>query len=235
MNTFSELLALHSIKCDAEQIDQFNAYFDILVEWNKKMNLTAITERDEVIIKHFYDSITPAFHYSFNDQKIIDIGAGAGFPSIPLKICFPKLKITLLDSLNKRINFLKHVANELNLKELEFIHGRAEEIAKDKDHREQYDIAISRAVARLNVLAEISLPFIKTNGTMIALKGTKANEELAEAERAFKLLGGGLVSEHIFDLPDNMGERTIILIDKLKKTPSKYPRKAGTPNREPII
>lgn len=230
----NERLRSYQIDCTDSQLQQFATYYDLLIDWNKKMNLTAITDPEEVIVKHFFDSITPAFFYPFSQQRMIDIGAGAGFPSIPLKICFPDLKLTLLDSLNKRITFLQHLIETLNLKNVDFIHGRAEEIARKSDLRESFDIAISRAVAKLNVLAELSLPFIKLKGSMIALKGARANEEIAEAQKAIQLLGGVFVKEHNFDLPEHFGERTIIIINKTKSTPIKYPRKSGTPNREPI-
>lgn len=234
-NDLKQLLEFHNIECSDRQIEQFITYFDLLIEWNEKMNLTAITEPREVLIKHFFDSLTPSFYYKFTNQKIIDIGTGAGFPSIPLKICYPDLKIVLLDSLNKRLTFLKNVVASLQLQDIDFVHGRAEDIAKSVEYRESFDIAFSRAVARLNVICELSLPFVKTGGAMMALKGAKAVEEAEEAEKAINLLGGFLNEKHIFQLPDNMGERTIFIIDKIKGTPKKYPRKPGVPARDPIV
>lgn len=235
MKELKSLLEPYNIICSDKQIDQFQDFFQLLVEWNEKMNLTGITEPHEVLIKHFFDSITPAFYLSFSNKKMIDIGAGAGFPSIPLKICYPELNITLLDSLNKRITFLKEVSSALSLSDVEFIHGRAEEVARNKKYRENFDIAISRAVARLNVLSELSLPFVKESGKMVALKGAKAEEEVEEAKKAFGLLGGTLEKTSPFELPNDFGERTIIIVGKERKTPKTYPRKPGTPNRDPII
>jgi len=234
INYLKEIFSNQEIPLDDNQLAQFQAYFDLLVEWNSKMNLTAITEPREVVVKHFFDSLTPSFFYQLAGQRMIDIGAGAGFPSIPIKICFPQIQLTLLDSLNKRVKFLAAVVEELGLNDVQCLHGRAEELAVRVDHREKYDLAISRAVARLNVLAELSLPFVKLGGKMIALKGTKAEEEVAEAEPAFRILGGGSAKSFQLLLPDNFGERTIILIDKQKSTPKKYPRKAGLPSKEPL-
>lgn len=234
ISDLNNLLRNNGVECDEEQLNQFKIYFDLLIEWNQKMNLTAITEPKEVLVKHFYDSITPAFYFPFTNEKIIDVGAGAGFPSIPLKICFPNLRFTLLDSLNKRINFLEEVIDRLSLKNIACIHGRAEELGKNKKHRQNYDIALSRAVAKLNVLSEFSLPFVKLGGNMIALKGSNAEEELIEATNAINVMGGSLKQNHTLELPFDYGLRSIVIIKKARNTPNSYPRKPGTPGKEPI-
>lgn len=235
INDLNDLLDSYKIRCSNKQLEQFDKYFQLLIDTNKKINLTTITDKNEVTIKHFFDSITPAFYINFSNQEIIDIGTGAGFPGIPLKILFPDLKITLLDSLGKRTSFLHLIKEDLNLGNLTIVHGRAEDVAKKKEFREAFDFGISRAVARLNVLSELTLPFVKKEGLMIALKGSKANEEITEAAKALTTLGGAIDNKHTFTLPNNSGERTIIIIKKIKDTPSKYPRKPGDSNRDPII
>lgn len=235
MEELKKLLEPYQVECTDVQLQQFETFYRLLLEWNEKMNLTAITEEKEVIVKHFFDSITPAFYYHLSNQKMIDVGAGAGFPSIPLKICFPELKMVLLDSLNKRINFLKIVGEKLGFTDFECVHGRAEELGQKNIYRESFDIGIARAVARLNILVELTLPFVRKNGMMIAMKGSHALDEIAEAKKAIEILGGELKETKVFDLPYEYGERTIILLDKTKNTPKKYPRKPGTPNRQPII
>ncbi|MGD9677744.1 MAG: 16S rRNA (guanine(527)-N(7))-methyltransferase RsmG [Vulcanibacillus sp.] len=232
---FNNLLEPYNIRCSEKQLEQFNLYYELLIDSNKRTNLTTITNKNDVIIKHFFDSITPSFYFNFGKQNIIDVGAGAGFPSIPLKILFPDLKITLLDSLGKRITFLNLIKDNLFLEDVTIIHGRAEELGVMKEHREIYDIAIARALARLDVLCELCLPFVKKDGLMIAFKGAKAREEISKASKAFKILGGVLYQEHYFKLPYENGERAIILVKKIKDTPKKYPRKPGDPNRAPII
>lgn len=234
IDELNTLLEPYQIKCNGKQLEQFQLFYHLLLEWNQKMNLTSIIDPEEVLIKHFFDSITPSFYFSFQQQKMIDIGAGAGFPSIPLKICFPDLELTMLDSLKKRITFLDHVSEKLRLSKIKAIHGRAEEIGHNNQFRQHFDIAISRAVARLNVLSELSLPFIKIGGSMIALKGAIAIEELKEADHAIKILGGSEIKDHFFQLPKEYGERTIIILTKGKTTPNQYPRKPGVPNRQPI-
>lgn len=230
-----QLLRLYVSNISDEQLAQFQEYYELLIDWNKQVNLTAITEPKEVVIKHFFDSLTPSFYFDFSNQKMIDIGAGAGFPSIPLKICFPELEITLLDSLNKRLIFLEEVVNKLSLKNISLIHGRAEDIGNKKEYRQEFDIAISRAVARLNVVSELSLPFLKVGGTMISLKGSNLDVELEEAQRAIKVLGGQFLATHFLELPEGFGQRNIITINKIINTPTKYPRKPGIPNKKPII
>lgn len=229
------LLRLHNSNITDDQLVSFQKYYELLIEWNQQMNLTAITEPKEVVIKHFFDSLTPSFYYNFYNKKMIDIGAGAGFPSIPLKICFPDLQITLLDSLNKRLIFLEEVINKLNLKNITLVHGRAEDIGNKKEYRQNFDIAISRAVARLNIISELSLPFLKVGGTMISLKGSNVEDELKEAQKAIRVLGGQLDRTHFLELPEDYGHRNIVIINKVMDTPANYPRKPGIPNKKPII
>lgn len=217
------------------QIDQFIKYFEILVDWNKVMNLTGITEFNEVLVKHFVDSLAVAKILDMeNVNSVIDVGTGAGFPGIPLKITFPHMKITLLDSLKKRIGFLDEVIGQLGLKDIETIHGRAEEYAKQKSYRETYDLCVSRAVANLATLTEYCIPYVKVEGKFIPYKSGKIDEELANSEKAVKILGGNISDIKKFCLPSSDIERSFIIIDKIKKTPGKYPRKAGLPNREPL-
>ena len=204
-----------------EMINNFNQFFQLLIEGNKVCNLTAITEEDEVIEKHFFDSIYPNFAFKEN-AKVIDIGAGAGFPSIPLKIVRPDLNFTLLDSLNKRINFLNGVINELNLKNIQTIHGRAEDFARKAEFREQFDIATARAVANLKVLAEYCLPFVKIGGLFIALKSSSCENEITEAKEMIKILGGRI--KEVIDYKINDNERKLVIIEKVVETPAKYPR-----------
>ena len=214
-----------------EQIEQFKNYYKLLIEWNEKINLTAITEEEEVITKHFADSLS-IINYIPDNSKVIDVGTGAGFPGVPLKIVNESLQITLLDSLNKRLLFLDEVIKELGLKDIKTIHGRAEEIAHNKDHREQYDIAVCRAVAKLNVLAEYMLPYLKVGGTFICMKGPNINEEIESSMKAIKLLGGRIEKIESFELEEN--QRNIIIIKKEKNCPKNFPRKAGTPSKSPI-
>ena len=214
-----------------EQIEEFKTYYKLLIEWNKKINLTAITEEEEVITKHFADSLS-ILKYIPDNSKVIDVGTGAGFPGVPIKIANESLQITLLDSLNKRLLFLDEVIKELGLKDIKTIHGRAEEIAHNKDHREQYDIAVCRAVAKLNVLAEYMLPYLKVGGTFICMKGPNINEEIESSMKAIKLLGGRIEKIESFELDEN--QRNIIIIKKEKNSPKNFPRKAGTPSKSPI-
>ena len=204
-----------------EIINNFHNFFHLLIEGNKICNLTAITEEDEVIEKHFYDSIYPQFAFNKN-SKVIDVGAGAGFPSIPLKIVRPDLSFTLLDSLNKRINFLNNVIAELNLTNIEAIHGRAEDFARKPEYREKFDIATARAVANLKVLAEYCLPYVKVGGKFIALKSSTCENEIADAKEMIKILGGKI--KEVIDYKINDNERKLIIIEKVSQTPNKYPR-----------
>ena len=230
---FKQKLNEFDIKINDEQIKSFEKYMNLLLEWNEKINLTAITQPEEIKLKHFIDSLT-VLKYINDDDKVIDIGTGAGFPGIPLKIMNENTKITLLDSLNKRINFLNIVIETLNLRNIQAIHGRAEEIARNKLYREKYDVAVSRAVANLSTLTEYMLPFVKVGGKCICMKGANVNEELERAQNAIKELGGEIERVDNFYLSDNDNERNIIVIKKIKKTKSKYPRKAGTPSKEPL-
>lgn len=231
---FYEALKQDGIELTTNQLAQFSTYYRLLVEWNEKMNLTSITQKSEVYLKHFYDSISAAFYTDFSDQHICDVGAGAGFPSIPLKICFPDLKITIVDSLNKRITFLNELAEALKLENVAFVHDRAEIFGQNKEYRESFDVVTARAVARMSVLSELCLPLCKESGVFIAMKGSKASDELTDAQIAIKALGGKLEREETFELPGEEGLRSIIFIKKERKTPKKYPRKAGTPNKSPI-
>ena len=223
------------ISLSEKQISQFMTYYDLLVEWNSFMNLTAITEFDEVIDKHFIDSLAICEYVDFkNGDSLIDIGTGAGFPGIPLKIVFPELRITLLDSLNKRIKFLDTVIESLGLENVETIHGRAEDFAKQQSYREKYDFVISRAVANLATLSELCIPFAKEDKYFVSYKAEKCNEELEEAKKAISILGGKVEKQIEYKLPDTDMNRNLLLIKKVKPTPKKYPRKAGTPAKEPI-
>lgn len=214
-----------------KQIEKFKTYFDLLIEWNNKINLTSIVEENEVITKHFADSLS-ILKYIENNSKIIDVGTGAGFPGIPLKISNNTLEITLLDSLNKRINFLNLIIEKLNLENIETIHGRAEDFGHDIQYREKYDYAVCRAVAKLNVLAEYMLPYLKVGGTFICMKGPNIEEEIEIAQKALKILGGKIEKIESFELEGN--QRNIIIIKKEKNTPKNFPRKSGVPSKQPI-
>lgn len=222
-----------NIVLDDKQLESFYNYMNLLIEWNEKINLTAIIETNEIITKHFIDSLTAA-KYIEKSNTIVDIGTGAGFPGIPLAISNEGLKVTLVDSLNKRINFLNEVTNELELKNVISIHSRAEDFGKEKQNREKFEVAISRAVARLNILVEYLLPAVKVGGKCICMKGPDSQEEIKEAEVAIELLGGKIEKIEEFCLPDTDIKRTIIIINKIKNTPDKFPRKAGIPAKEPI-
>ncbi|MBO3064890.1 16S rRNA (guanine(527)-N(7))-methyltransferase RsmG [Staphylococcus shinii] len=228
-------LSTHGIELSDKQQQQFQTYYQMLVEWNEKMNLTSITEEHEVYLKHFYDSIAASFYTDLTKElTICDIGAGAGFPSIPLKIIFPNLKVTIVDSLNKRIHFLNQLADALDLENVSFVHDRAETYGKG-DYRESYDIVTARAVARLSVLSELCIPLVKKGGQFIALKSSKGEEELEEARFGIGVLGGKVLDTISYELPENAGERQMIIIDKRSQTPKKYPRKPGTPNKSPLL
>ena len=215
------------------QLKQFYNYMNLLIEWNKKINLTAITEPDEIILKHFVDSLTIS-KYIPDGTKLVDVGTGAGFPGIPLKIYRQDIEITLLDSLQKRINFLDEVIRELNLEKIETLHSRAEDFGKDKKYREKFDISTSRAVANLATLSEYLLPLVKIGGKVISMKGSLIEEELENSKNAIKILGGKIERVDEFDLPNSDISRNIVLIDKIKETPNKYPRKAGEPSKKPL-
>lgn len=216
-----------SAEVSQKQIEQFAEYSELLVEWNEKMNLTAVTDPDGIAIKHFLDSVLPIYHIDFSEcESIADIGTGAGFPGIPLKIMMPEKNLYLIDSLNKRINFLKEVTSKLGLSKVECIHGRAEEMGKNKAYREKYDAVVSRAVANMRVLCEYCLPFVKVGGMFVALKAEKAEEELKEAKPMIGTLGGKV--EAIIDAPLPMTDMTrkLIVVRKTEPTPSKFPRRA---------
>lgn len=218
-----------------EQIGQFLTYYEMLVEWNKVMNLTAITEYDEVMKKHFVDSISLCKAYDVSQNaSVIDVGTGAGFPGLVLKIAFPNLQVTLLDSLNKRVNFLNEVIAALGLTGVQTIHGRAEDYAKHGKCREQYDLCVSRAVANLSTLSEYCLPFVKVGGKFISYKSEKITEEMNAAQHAVQLLGGKMDGQVEFILPESDIYRNLFMISKEKATPAKYPRKAGLPSKEPL-
>lgn len=232
---FYQLLSQQGIELTDHQKDQFERYFELLVEWNEKINLTAITEKNEVYLKHFYDSIAPVLQGLIGNQelKLLDIGAGAGFPSLPMKIICPQLDVTIIDSLNKRINFLKLLAEELGLDKVHFYHGRAEDLAQDKAFRAQFDLVTARAVARMQVLSELTIPYLKVGGKLLALKASNAPEELDEAKNALNLLFSKVQDNLSYALP-NGDPRFITVVEKKKETPNKYPRKAGMPNKRPL-
>ncbi|RSI87157.1 16S rRNA (guanine(527)-N(7))-methyltransferase RsmG [Streptococcus mitis] len=233
--TFYNLLAEQNLPLSDQQKKQFERYFELLVEWNEKINLTAITDKEEVYLKHFYDSIAPILQGLIPNEtiKLLDIGAGAGFPSLPMKILYPQLNVTIIDSLNKRINFLQLLAQELDLDEVHFYHGRAEDLAQDKNFRAQYDYVTARAVARMQVLSELTIPYLKVGGKLLALKASNAPEELLEAKNALNLLFSKVEDNLSYDLP-NGDPRYITVVEKKKETPNKYPRKAGMPNKRPL-
>lgn len=233
---FYDELMKSGITLSDRQKEQFDLYFQLLVEWNKKLNLTAITERDAVYLKHFFDSITLSNIVDLNDKKVslCDVGSGAGFPSIPLKIVFPNLSISIVDSLNKRLNFLATVVKELKLEDVHLYHNRAEDFGQKEEIRESFDFVTARAVAKLSVLSEYCLPLVKVDGYFIAMKGSTGKEEVDEGQHAITELGGKLQEESYFSLPYSSDERTLILIKKIKKTPKKYPRQAGIPSKHPL-
>lgn len=230
---FEKYLAKMNISLLKEQYGQFYAYMKLLIEWNEKMNLTAITDPKEIILKHFVDSLTIA-KYVKEDKSIIDMGTGAGFPGIPIKIYRKDVKAVLADSLNKRIKFLDEVIDKLKLENVETIHCRAEELGKNKQYREKFDYATSRAVANLSTLSEYLMPFVKLNGKCIFMKTIEVEEELEKAKKAIKTLGGKIEKVDKFEIPESDLGRSIIIVKKEKITPSKFPRKLGTPAKEPL-
>lgn len=223
------------ITLDELQKQQFVKYYELLVEWNKVINLTGITEYEEVNEKHFVDSLSIVKALDLSKvESVIDIGTGAGFPGIPLKIAFPHLKVTLLDSLNKRIKFLDTVISELGLEDIHTIHGRAEDYAKQADYREQYDLCVSRAVANLATLSEYCIPYVKNGGLFISYKSGEIDEELKQSKKAIHILGGKIEQAVKFQLPGSKIGRSFIIINKYQNTSKKYPRKAGLPAKEPL-
>ena len=221
---------------DDNRTDQLMLYYSLLLEWNNKMNLTAITDPKEVAVKHIVDSLSAFDGSLFRDGvRAVDVGTGAGFPGLVLKIYFPSMELVLLDSLQKRVKFLETVVSELGLKGVSCVHGRAEEAGRQKEYREQFDLAFSRAVARLSVLAEYTLPFVRVGGSLLALKGAKYAEEMEEAGTAAKILGGSVPTSKTVKLPGLDDGRAIVRIDKIKPTPKAYPRKSGTPEKKPLV
>lgn len=234
---FIQDLKEFNLTVSEKQIEQFIIYYELLTEWNSFMNLTAITEFDEVIKKHFVDSVSlvrAIFDIKEKEYTLIDVGTGAGFPGIPLKIMFPNLNVVLLDSLNKRVSFLNEVIEKLELTDIKAFHGRAEDFAKKKEFRECFDYCVSRAVANLATLSEYCLPFVKTEGCFISYKSEKITEEYESAKEAIKILGGKYLNQVEFYLPNSDIYRNLFVIQKIKNTPGKFPRKAGLPAKEPI-
>ena len=232
----SEELKQIDVELNDRQVEQFYSYFELLVQWNTMVNLTAITEMKEVVTKHFVDSLTVKKAIADISQEpyhLIDVGTGAGFPGIPLKIAFPQLQVTLLDSLNKRVKFLNEVIDQLKLEDITAVHGRAEDYAREDVSRETFDICVSRAVANLSTLSEYCMPFVKVGGYFVPYKSGKLEEEMASGKSAIKKLGGEVEASISFTLP-NAGERTFVKVKKTAKTNKKYPRKAGTPTKEPL-
>ena len=238
MNDFSHMrlvLKQWNLELTEEKQNKFQVFYDMLVEKNKVMNLTAITDFDEVVEKHFLDNLSLIQVLDLNQpMKVLDLGTGAGFPGIPLKIMFPELKITLMDSLNKRILFLNEVVDTLGLTDVETVHARAEELARKQDYREKYDLCVSRAVANLSTLSEYCLPFVSLGGKFIPYKSGEVDEEVKQAKRAVFLLGGKIDDVVKFDLPGSDIHRSFVMIQKEKGTPKAYPRKAGTPSKSPL-
>ncbi len=233
---FREQLEKDGLTVTDDQMNQFHQYLLLLQEWNEKVNLTAITEEEEVYLKHFYDSLTLAKYIDLNEKpfSLCDVGSGAGFPSIPLKIVFPNLKITIVDSLRKRIDFLQKVVDQLGLEGVQLYHDRAETFGQNKQFRGTFDYTTARAVARMSVLAELCMPLNKMQGVFVAMKAANAEDELNDAAKAIATLGGKVREDIAFELPEDAGERHIVLIDKKKETPNKYPRKPGKPNKNPL-
>lgn len=232
---FDEELENLGITLTERQKDQFDRYYEMLVEWNSVMNLTGITDYDEVNLKHFTDSLTLVRNVDMSSiSSLIDIGTGAGFPGMPVKIAFPHIKVVLLDSLNKRIKFLNAVIEELELENIKTLHGRAEDYAKKEEYREKFDICASRAVANLSTLSEYCIPFIKTGGRFISYKSAESGEEIEESKKAIEILGGKIVKTDKFLLANTDIRRALVVIRKERNTPKKYPRKAGVPAKEPL-
>lgn len=224
-----------NIELSSKQLEQFEMFYKMLIETNKSMNLTAITDEDEVIEKHFIDSLSCRRVVDMDRiKKCIDVGTGAGFPGIPLKIVYPGIEFVLVDSLNKRVKFLKEVKEALGLDGLEAIHGRAEDLARDKELRAAFDLCVSRAVANLSVLSEYCIPFVRTNGYFVSYKGKKGSEEISNAQNCMNVLGCKIEKVEEFHLEEDEAERLLIKIKKCKGTPKLYPRKAGTPSKSPL-
>ena len=231
---FLEELAKINLKIEKEEVKKFYEYMKMLIEWNKRINLTAINDEKEIIIKHFIDSLTIS-KYIENAESMVDVGTGAGFPGIPIKIINKDLEVVLVDSLNKRINFLNEVIEKLGLKNIKAIHARAEDLGKDKKYREKFDVVTSRAVANMTVLVEYLLPLTKKEGKCICMKGSEIEDELENAKYAIKLLGGKVDKVEKIEISDEHMGRNIILIKKQGNTPNQYPRKAGIPLKKPLL
>ena len=235
MQGFLSLLEEKGLTLSPFQIQQFDTYYETLVDWNSKMNLTAITEKHDVYLKHFYDSITPSFFFDFNKPlTLCDVGAGAGFPSIPLKIIYPELKVTIVDALKKRIGFLETLIEKLELSDVQLFHDRAETFGRREGIREAYDVVTARAVARMNILSEFCMPLVKKDGFFIAMKGANGEEEVNDAQKAIKTLGGKVAKVEPFLLPEEQSHRYILVIEKNNHTPAKFPRKPGLPAKQPL-
>lgn len=233
---FQKDTAALGISLTERQIEQFLTYYEMLVDWNERVNLTAITDYDDVMKKHFVDSLSLVKAYDLTKfTSVIDVGTGAGFPGLALKIAFPHLDITLLDSLNKRILFLDEVIKTIGLKNIDTIHGRAEDYAKPGQLRERFDLCVSRAVANMTTLSEYCLPFVRIGGKFISYKSEKVSEELVDAKNAITLLGSRLEHQEEFTLPDSDIYRSLVVLSKEKPTPKKFPRKAGLPGKEPLV
>ncbi len=236
LDNFRKDLEALQIVLNEEQLCQFMSYYELLVEWNQVMNLTAITDFEEVCKKHFTDSLSLVKAYKINAPiSVIDVGTGAGFPGIPLKIAFPDIEVILLDSLHKRVDFLKTVIDNLGLKKIEALHGRAEDYAKEKNFREQFDLCVSRAVSNLSTLSEYCIPYVKIGGHFISYKSEKLSEEKKDAEYAISVLGGEIEDQISFQIPNSDINRNLLIVRKKKETPANYPRKAGLPLKKPII
>ncbi|MCR5025158.1 MAG: 16S rRNA (guanine(527)-N(7))-methyltransferase RsmG [Lachnospiraceae bacterium] len=232
INTYFSQL---NIPSSPDKLEKLERYYELLIEKNRVMNLTTITDHDEFMRKHIVDSLAVIRYYSFDKVKrVIDLGTGGGFPGIPLKIFFPDIEFTLVDSVNKKLRFIEEAAEELGLKKILFVHGRAEDLAHEELHREKYDVLVSRAVANLSTLTELSLGFIKTGGSFISYKGAGGVEELEEAAKAISIMGGETDRVEKYDLPGGDDQRCLIFIKKTKKTVKTYPRKAGVPNKKPL-
>ena len=236
MSEIKEVFDKMHIELPDGALELLNRYYEMLIDTNKVMNLTTITEYSEVVIKHFADSAAIGCITDMNGHiDVIDVGTGAGFPGIVLKIVYPQLSVVLLDSLNKRVNFLKNVITELGLTDISAIHGRAEDIARNKDYREKFDLCVSRAVANMSSLSEYCLPFVKVGGRFISYKADGCDEEVKTASKAVNILGGKIRKIESYVIPDTDICRKFVVIDKLRNTSAKYPRKAGLPTREPLV
>ncbi len=234
--TLIDGLSQWGININKEQQEQFEKYYDLLVEWNSFMNLTGITDYEEVLVKHFLDSLALFHEHPYKEElSLLDMGTGAGFPGIPLKIVYPNLKVTLVDSLNKRVKFLDEVISTLGLRKIVAIHARAEELARKEEHREKYDIVVSRAVARTTSLAEFCLPYVKVGGYFIPYKSGTFEDELKEAHYSFEVLGAKLQEIKSFSVPNSEMHRTLFIIKKIKNTPKAYPRSGGKPLKAPLM